>query len=126
MRRDYPIDPQRTLIAGFSQGGGLALRLALMHGGPSARFLMIAPYLPDLDALPDAPAEVPTGARGYMVTGGKDNDNGLFDRIEQRLQSLKVPTLREHHPELGHAFPPDFAATLDRALGFLFPAGGDA
>lgn len=121
IRRDYPVDPAKTLVAGFSQGGGLALRLALEEGGPTPRFMLIAPYLRDLDVLPTTAEDVPAGARGYMITGGQDNDDGLFDRIESRIRELNIPLQREHHPDLAHAFPKDFAATLDKALAFLFP-----
>ena len=121
--QQYPIDPRRTVVAGFSQGGGLALWLAVSQAVPAAGFIGLAPYLRTLDdLLPALPAGPIDGVRGVMFTGGQDRDEGMFDKMESLLQSHRIPYRRQHDPDLAHEIPPDFDRQLAEALAFILEA----
>ena len=53
--------------------------------------------------------------------GLQENATGLelIPKTVGFLQEHGIPCELEEHWNLGHAFPPDFAASLDKALTFL-------
>lgn len=109
----HPLDPQRTLLAGFSQGGGLAIELGLSGDLAVVGVLALSPYLAQL---PETAASRP----GIWISRGeRDLNREMFDRIAQRLEQLKLRHRLESFPELGHDFPPDFPSILNQALAFL-------
>jgi phospholipase/carboxylesterase len=68
----YPIDPERLVIMGFSQGGVMAYDLALGRPERFAALVALSSWLPDLivDRLPqsEARAKLPT----LLIHGSKD------------------------------------------------------
>lgn len=118
LRKQHPIDSERTVLAGFSQGAGLAMRLALKGLLPARGFIGVAPYLPNFDNLPQTP-EAAAPVRGYLVTGGRDPAQDLFARFETYLHSISVPYLRDHYPDAGHDYPPGIFASQQKALEFI-------
>jgi predicted esterase len=117
----YPIDRQRVVVAGFSQGGGVALLLALTQRFPVQGFIGVGPYLPSLkESMPQPANTTIPGLRASLITGQNEKDDGMFAAIEQAFQSLAVPYQHDRIPDLGHEFPPDFSARLQAALAFLF------
>lgn len=120
---EYPIDPLRVVLAGFSQGGGLAISLSLSGLIPAVGFIGVAPWLPTVEALlqaPDLALERPL--RGVILTGGKDAPHtAMFEQIEALFNKLGLPYQHHHNPEVGHAYPPDFPALRREALAFVLP-----
>ncbi len=116
----YPLDTERVVLGGFSQGGGLAIRLAVRQDLPVRGFVAVAPYLPDIEPLLAAPDLEPGDRpRGYLVLGGQDPDHASFERIQSLLQEKSIPYQFEEHSEIGHTYPLDFASALPRALAFI-------
>lgn len=66
------VAPERIVLAGFSQGGAIALHTGLRHAEPLAGILALSTYLPLAEALPreasDANAAVPV----FMAHGTED------------------------------------------------------
>jgi len=98
--KEYPIDLQRVVIAGFSQGSGMAIYAALsgkinVHG-----FMGIATYWADPDSLV-LPEKHSRPVRGYFVTGEKDR--GL-DRIRAIQKILKESNIQLRSRHEGHDF----------------------
>lgn len=117
---EYPIDPQRVVVAGFSQGGGLAIRLALTQTLPAQGCLGIAPFLRDFETVEQQmEGKTAKGVRVYLVTGELEQERETFTRIEALLAKYGAAFEREDHPNLAHEFPPDFEATLKKALPWL-------
>jgi len=117
----YPIDRQRVVVAGFSQGGGLAVWTAVSQTIPALGFIGVGPYLEPIDEISvNARVEAVPGLRGYLVTGGQEQDAGMFGKLETLLNTREIPFQRENHAEIGHEFPPDFDQTVQRAIGFIF------
>jgi predicted esterase len=121
---EYPIDPERILLGGFSAGGGLAIQLAISGALRAKGFLVVGPYLRNLDALtPFLPEARARAVKGYINMGLSEPAEGqeLMLQTAGFLQDRGIVCELERHPGVAHAFPPNFGASLDRALALLLP-----
>ena len=111
------------VVAGFSQGGGLAIWLALSGAIEACGFVAAAPSLRWVEGLaPLIEANRARAARGYIVTGERDPRFESVKTLADSLRSHGIPCELESHPDLGHDFPPDFEQSLDQALKFMLQA----
>jgi dienelactone hydrolase len=117
--KDHPIDRQRMVIAGFSQGGGMAIYTALSGRLKVRGFIGIGTYWADPESLVPL-AKLTSSVRGYFVVGEKDNTLDRTIAIQNILKENKVPFAEEVHPGLGHEFPADFEPSFDKAIDFIF------
>lgn len=121
LETQHPIDSQRVILGGFSQGGGMAVRLALESTFSARGFIAVSPYLQGIEEVP-----YPSGnnaqpvMRGYLVTGSLDTNQDMFARFERLLQDRTVSYLRDDHPDVAHDYPLDFEHSLEAALNFIF------
>jgi predicted esterase len=116
----YPVDRQRLIIAGMSQGGALAIHLVLGRKLPACGFLAVVPGNRVMEGLEPLVQSVQgSGLRGYMVAGGKDPRYEMFKQIHALFLQHGIPCEMEDHPELGHEFPPDFDNSLEKSLNFI-------
>jgi predicted esterase len=120
--RKYQIDPQRIVIAGFSQGSGMAIYAALSGELNVRGFIGIGTYWADPESLsPLAQLARQTSAiRGYFVVGEKDQTLNKTTEIQKVLNENAIPLAEEVHSDLGHEFPPDFEKSFDKAINFIF------
>ena len=58
--------------------------------------------------------------RGYFVTGEKDHTLDNARAIQKILKENNIQFGEEVHSGLGHAFPPDFEKSFDKAIDFIF------
>jgi predicted esterase len=112
----YQIDPQRILIAGFSQGSGMAIYTALTGSLPVRGFIGIGTWWADVNQFDIQGKQV----RGYFITGGKDHTLERAHEIQDILRKNNVQFGEEVHADLGHEFSPDFGTSLDKAIEFIF------
>ena len=115
----YPIDPQRIVIAGFSQGSGMSMYTALKGALAVRGFIGIGTWWANANEL----AAERTDIRGYFVTGEKDHTLERAREIQAVLRSNGVPFSEEVHADLGHEFPSDFEPSFDAAMDFIFKEG---
>jgi predicted esterase len=116
------IDPECIVLGGFSAGGGLAIHLAVTGAIKSRGFLVVGPYLHDLELLkPHLDTAAMNGLRGYIVMGLQEPPEGqeIMRNIHALLNATGIPCELEEHPEIAHAFPADFGRNLEKALAFL-------
>jgi dienelactone hydrolase len=116
------IDPERIVLGGFSMGGGLAIQMAVTGAIKARGFITVGPYLRDLEPLtPYLDRAAANGLRGYIVMGLQEPPEGqeIMRKIEAFLNAHGIPCRVEERPEIAHAFPADFDASLDKALAFL-------
>lgn len=115
----YQIDPQRILIAGFSQGSGMAIYTALSGKVNVQGFIGIASFWDK----PDSLVPQTDGAklvRGYFVIGEKDHTLENAKEVKNVLKEHGVQFAEELHPDLAHAFPADFESSFEKAINFIF------
>lgn len=113
----YPIDPKKTVVLGFSQGGVIAYAMALSNPQRFAGLVALSSWLPAplLSALPPAdhqqlPALVHHGADDDLIEVGRARES------VERLRSLQVPvTYREF--DMGHQISAESIADLGAWLG---------
>jgi predicted esterase len=119
----YKVDRRRIVIAGFSQGSGMAIYAALSGKIGARGFIGVGTSIAEPDSLiPLASQTQPV--RGFFVTGGKDHTLDKAQAIQKILNEQHIPFEEEVFPELGHAFPPDFEKTFDKAIDFIFKEAG--
>ena len=117
------LDPQRTMISGFSMGGNIALRAALEQTFPITSFLLICPYFGELESwtpLIEAAAGKPM--KGYFLLGELDESITSNARAMQKLlEDRGISSGVEVFPGIRHEFPPDFEHVFERVIHYLFP-----
>jgi predicted esterase len=112
----YQIDPQQVVIAGFSQGSGMAIYAALTGRLPVRGFIGIGTWWED-------PSELATenrNVRGFFVTGEKDHTLERAREIQEFLRKHNIEIAEEVHADLGHEFSADFGASFEKAIDFFF------
>jgi predicted esterase len=115
----YQIDPQRILLAGFSQGSGMAMYTALSGKIEARGFIGVASFW-------DRPASlVPQShgarsVRGYFVIGEKDHTLENAKEVKNVLKENGIQFAEELHHDLAHDFPSNFASSFDKAIDFIF------
>jgi len=120
----WNVDERRSLYAGFSQGGGLAVSWALA-GGPlrTGAFLALGTGLSDV--APDAPRALDQaaarGARGRLIVGAADEALDDAHALHEALRRDGVSSDLQVVSGLGHDLPDDFDARLTEVLGLLLP-----
>lgn len=114
-----PIDRERIIIGGFSQGGGMAIYAALSGSLPVRGFISSATWWPDIESLA-AVASHAKNLRGYFICGEKDYALDRAREIQIVLQQHQIPYTEEFHPGLGHEFPADFETSFTSALEYIF------
>jgi predicted esterase len=117
--QEYQIDLQRIMIAGFSQGSGMAICAALSGTVGAQGFIGVGTFLADPSSLTSLVSNMPA-VRGYFVTGEKDNTLDKTRAIQKILKENQIPFDEEVHPDLGHEFPSDFEKSFDSAIDFIF------
>lgn len=114
--RQYQIDPQRVVIAGFSQGSGMAIYAALTGRLPVRGFIGIGTWWED----PNELATESRNVRGYFVTGEKDHTLERALEIQEVLRKNNIEFAEEVHADLGHEFSSDFETSFEKAVAFIF------
>jgi predicted esterase len=117
--QQYPVDTNRVVTAGFSQGSGMAIYTALSRKIPVHGFISIAIGWQDTRTIADV-ADYASAVRGYFVIGEKDRFLQSAREIQKILRVNNVPFDEEVYPDLGHEWPPDLEKSFDRAIDFIF------
>ena len=121
----YPVDPGRIVLGGFSFGGQRAIEHTLKGTVGACGFLVFCPYLPEMDgwsALLDA--GFPSGLRGYIITGDLDESRAHSLALASLLQARGVACEVEDKAGEGDWFPVDFDSRLGRGLDYLLDRTG--
>jgi predicted esterase len=114
--QQHQIDPQRVVVAGFSQGSGMAIYTALTGRLPARGFIGIGTWWADPNELASERKRI----RGYFVTGETDHTLDRAREIQEVLRKNNIDFAEEVHTELGHEFSPDFGTSFDKAIDFIF------
>jgi predicted esterase len=120
-QHNYLTKETEVILAGASQGGKLAIELALAHPAIKVKgFIVVVPAIKDLDEFEQllASGEV-RNVPGFIITGRKDM---FYDHTEKLCRLLKDYGIHcqlyvdEHE---GHMFPKGFPKLLAEAIHFI-------
>jgi len=113
----YPVDRDRIVIAGFSQGAARAVELVASRRVKARGFFAVVPGTVDMAEL-EGWAAAHMG-RSVLVSGGKDPRYEMFLQIKEMLERRNIPLLFEHYPEMAHQIPSNFEMVLEKGLEFI-------
>jgi predicted esterase len=118
---EHSIDPNRVVVSGFSQGGGLALWLVLSGAIKAQGLLLVGPFLDEVShIIPLLEKRVPDGLRVYLVAGQRDRYcHGIVKQLANLLPAYGIMCKVDDYPDLEHSFPVDFEIKLPESLSFL-------
>lgn len=121
LQKEYPVNPQRVVFAGFSQGGGLALWLVLSGAIQAQGLILVGPFLDDITQIvPFLERHAPSGLRVYLVAGQRDRYcHGIAQQLAALLPRYGIVCKLDDYPDLEHSFPLDFEQKLPEALNFV-------
>jgi predicted esterase len=118
--RDYLVDPKRIVLAGFSQGGGRAVWMALNRVIPACGVIGVGPYMDEIDTLGSTLPQKPIpDVRIYVISGSEEKDEGMFAKIGALCAEKGIPFQHEIVPNIGHEFPLNFEEFRERAFRFI-------
>jgi predicted esterase len=119
----YPVDASRVVIGGFSSGGFGSMAAALGNFIPVRGFVALCPVVPDAVRDEDIQAAKLRGLRGTLLTTEQDNRIEAQRAFIERLEKLGLKVEFHLAPNIGHWYPKDFEALLDKAIGLILPDG---
>ena len=119
IKKTYKVNPGRIILAGFSQGSGMAIHAALSGKFGARGFIGVGTFIAQPDSLRPLARQSQT-VRGYFVTGEKDHTLDKARAIQNILRENNILFEEEVHPNLGHEFPLDFARSFEKAINFIF------
>lgn len=113
----YPIDVNRIVIAGFSQGAARAMQV-VMNGLVNVRgFFAVVPGMIEGDELNSWSNS--TGTWNVLVSGGRDSRHDFFQQVKESFEKKRIPLMFKNYPEMAHDFPNDFDDVLQQGLNFI-------
>ncbi len=121
-KRKFTIDTNRVLLAGFSQGGGVALRMVGDHperycGAVAVCSLCQSPGTAYWEAVARK-----RPVRVVVMAGKLDR---LLPRSRQAIEELRAAHVTSQYDEIervGHEYPSDYPEKLHRAMEFVLEA----
>lgn len=113
-------NPNRVVIAGFSQGGRLALWLACRRAVNTRGVILIAPAIFDIEAiLAAAETRLLRSLGVYIIAGAQDNLIDSIRHTHRRLVDNGVACELEEIAALSHHYPSPFEPVMQRAVRYV-------
>jgi len=132
----YTVDRDRVIVGGFSSGGFASLVAAFHEILPLRGFVALCPEVPTSITDADITAAAGRRLRGSLLTTARDRRVLAQRALTDRWMALGLDGEFVVTPDIGHWYPKDFGAQLDRAVeriltpiprrapGWLHMAGG--
>ena len=117
-RKRAPFDARQVVLAGFSQGATMAMRVALRHPERFRGVLAMAGRHAER-LVPGPNAQEARRLRVALLVGGDDGNVESNREAEQRLRAARFTVLLRVFPGVGHRFPPNALAEMRDAVAFL-------
>jgi predicted esterase len=118
----YPIDPERVILGGFSKGGETAMVLALLGQFGAKGFITIGAggyYHMQPELWQPLLESSPGGLRGVVMYSPYDLERSEANHTLDKLRAAGIEVRLEKYSAEGHVFPEDFAARCQGAIRFV-------
>lgn len=117
-QEDTGIRAQRIVLAGFSQGGAVALHCGMRYAKPLAGIMALSTYLPLPDRLPREISECARDIPVFMAHGRQD-DVVAYQYGKQSMERLQEQAINVqwHEYDMGHAVCPAEIQHIRQWLG---------
>jgi predicted esterase len=113
-------DPAQVVVGGLSQGGALALRLALTGEiVPACGFIAVVPAIRHAELDEAVAIAARRGVRGWLLTGERDDGRAAAEALHEKLVGAGVECRLEIVPGMEHDIPDDFEARLPERIDFV-------
>ena len=121
--KEYAVDSGKVIIAGFSQGGQMAIDIAAHDVIPVAGFIALKPGggIPENLNLEAVKKATERGLRGVIITGDKDPSLEDQKKMAKIFDEAGLPNQLVINPDQGHWFSNDFPTQLEKAVDYIFP-----
>lgn len=119
LQHEFGFGVDQLVLAGFSQGGAVALLLAVDGTIPASRVLVIGSslrYLEALDEMNDARA---SNLRIHFLAGERERNIDTTRQVAERLEDQGVAVTVDIRPGLGHMLPEEFDSEVPKLLESL-------
>ncbi len=111
---------KKSIIGGFSQGGGLSIDLAMNEDHvPVDGFIAVCPPVPNSITQEVIEQAVKDGKRGVIITGTEDQVYTKQMELKELFEESGFPHKFMVIDGMQHWFPEDLPAYLDKALKFI-------
>lgn len=118
------VSSERIVLAGFSQGGAIALHTSLRHAGKLAGVLALSTYLPLASRLADEASDANRGNNILMLHGVRDEVIPMpFAEHSRRCLEAQGYDVTWCQYEMGHGVCADELRDVGAWLGERLPAG---
>jgi len=119
-KKRHAVDEKRIALAGFCQGGRVAMRMLLEHPDRYAGAILTAT---DFDRLLEGSmaAGALKGKRIYIMVGDHDSARLVdsSDRAGEALKAAGANVIIKHFPDTGHAYPEPRSQEISAALAYV-------
>lgn len=119
LQHDFEFGVDQLVLAGFSQGGAVALMLAVDGTIPASRVLVIGSSLRYMEALDEMSDDRASNLRIHFLAGERERHTDTTRQVAGRLEDEGVAVTVDIRPELGHMFPERFGSELPKLLETL-------
>ena len=115
----YSIKAGETIIGGFSSGGRISLAIALDGALSVQGFIALCPRKPENYSLENIKRAGQRGVRGTILSTEMDGAVPVQKEMAEAFESEGLPCEFIVTPNVGHWFPQDFGAQVDKAIGHI-------
>jgi hypothetical protein len=128
LRSDRDLDETPIVLGGFSQGGGVAMTLAIDGTGfPVHGFVAVAPAFSGIGhPQTDTSEAARRGVRGVVIVGEDDPYRPQGEEVQRSLAASGVVCDLVVEPGIAHVIPPRFESRLEAALDVILHDGRPA
>jgi acetyl esterase/lipase len=117
---EYPVDTSQVTLAGFSQGGNLALLMAAEGTIPARGFIAGCPAIRTPVPLETARAAAARGLRGTIFVGADDWTAAPAETTASNFEEAGTPLNHIVMENKGHVFPDNFDDVLREAVKQIY------
>lgn len=117
----YPTEAAQMMTGGFSQGGAVAVRMALERRPVKIKgFVAVSPAFREIDSLVQMIRRgVRVGLKGYLFTGENDPSRTRIEELHHKMVGEGLPCKLAVEPGVGHDYPRNFRLRLASATKFV-------